>query len=254
MTINVQLMQTLIQLQAMQAMNSSSSSDTDSIMGTDPTDSFSSILTALLEGDSSDNSEVDNSTSPLDLSALAGANNNLGMLTQLLGGDSSAGSDLDSIISPLDLSTLSGANNDLGLFALQPSLMNTTSSNPTDYDQYITNAAAKYNVDPKLIKSVISNESGFDPMSVSSTGAVGLMQLMPGTARSLGVTDPFDPQQNIDGGTKYLREMLDTFGNNKMLAVAAYNAGPGSVQKYNGVPPFQETQNYVRKVLQSYMS
>ena len=110
-------------------------------------------------------------------------------------------------------------------------------------------AARKYNLPSKLIRSVIRAESNFRADAVSPAGAQGLMQLMPATARELGVTDPFDADQNIDGGAKYLRQMLDRFDGDLRRALAAYNAGPGTVQKYNGDVPYRETRNYVRRVL-----
>ncbi|QPC46083.1 lytic transglycosylase domain-containing protein [Mangrovibacillus cuniculi] len=123
---------------------------------------------------------------------------------------------------------------------------------PEDVKEIIHAASQKYNVPVRLIEAVIKQESGFRKDAVSSAGASGYMQLMPATAKYLGVTDIFNAEQNIMGGTKYLRQMLDKFGQNIELALAAYNAGPGNVDKYNGIPPFKETTNYVKKVTATY--
>jgi soluble lytic murein transglycosylase-like protein len=118
----------------------------------------------------------------------------------------------------------------------------------TPFAAEIDAAAAKYNVDPALLRGLIRQESNFNANATSPAGARGLTQLMPGTAAALGV-DPSVPAQAIEGGAKYLRQQLDKFGNDPAKALAAYNAGPGAVQRYGGVPPYAETQNYVRKVL-----
>jgi soluble lytic murein transglycosylase-like protein len=116
------------------------------------------------------------------------------------------------------------------------------------YDDLITEAALKYALDPNMIRAVMQTESAFNAMAVSPVGAVGLMQLMPALATELGVTDPLDPRQNIMGGALYLRRLLDSHRGNVKLALASYNAGPGNVAKYRAIPPFKETQNYVKKV------
>ncbi len=120
-------------------------------------------------------------------------------------------------------------------------------------DAIFEEASSRYGVSVSLLKAVAKAESNFNPKAVSKAGAIGVMQLMPATARSLGVSNPYDARQNIMGGAKYLKENLDRFGGNVNLALAAYNAGPNSVQKYGGIPPYKETQNYV-KTVNSYMS
>ncbi len=118
----------------------------------------------------------------------------------------------------------------------------------TPFSTLIAEAARAYGVDPRLIVAVARRESAFNPNAVSRVGACGLMQLMPATARILGITDIFDARQNVFGGARYLRQLLDTYGGDLDRTLAAYNAGPGAVDKYNGVPPFAETRAYVASI------
>lgn len=122
----------------------------------------------------------------------------------------------------------------------------------TRYDRHIKRIAGRYKVDPPLIKAIIYAESGFDHKAISRRGAQGLMQLMPETAREMRVANPFNPRDNIEGGTRYFRKMLDSFNNNLILSLAAYNAGPGLVKRTGGVPRIPETRKYVNKVLKQY--
>ena len=116
----------------------------------------------------------------------------------------------------------------------------------------IQKVSEKYLLDADLLRAMIKQESGYNPYAISRSGAQGLMQLMPDTADSLGVSNPWDIEQNIDGGARYLKDQLIAFGGDLRLALAAYNAGPGNITKYNGIPPFDETRNYVDKVLLYY--
>jgi soluble lytic murein transglycosylase-like protein len=131
--------------------------------------------------------------------------------------------------------------------AKNPALNNIPLLNP-----HIDEASQQYGIDPKLIQAVIHVESNYDPQALSPKGAQGLMQLMPQTARDLQVSDAFSPKENIDGGTRYLRYLLDMYNQDMSLALAAYNAGPEKVNLFRGIPPYQETRTYVQKVTQIY--
>src|SRR5438105_7595162 len=133
--------------------------------------------------------------------------------------------------------------------SLRPSAITQQKNEGVPFQDMITSAAQKYGIRPALLAAVVKQESNFNPNAKSGVGAKGLTQLMDATARGLGVTDPFDPAQSLDGGARFLGGLLKQFKGNESLALAAYNAGPGAVQKYGGIPPYQETQRYVPKVL-----
>jgi soluble lytic murein transglycosylase-like protein len=136
-----------------------------------------------------------------------------------------------------------------GATQTSPSTPATGTDSSSAFGAEIDAAAATNGIDPALLKGLVSQESGFDPSARSGAGALGLTQLMPGTAASLGVSNPLDPAQSLQGGAKYLRQQLDRFGGDERLALAAYNAGPGAVARYGRVPPYSETQNYVDSVM-----
>jgi soluble lytic murein transglycosylase-like protein len=123
---------------------------------------------------------------------------------------------------------------------------------PGDIDSAIEQAAARHNVDPNLVRAVVKVESNFNPNAVSRKGAMGLMQLMPSTARQLKVKNPFDPEQNVDAGVRHLKQLLESYGGDVKLTLAAYNAGAGAVARSSGVPHYAETQNYVRRITNLY--
>ncbi|MFF2177276.1 lytic transglycosylase domain-containing protein [Lysinibacillus sp. NPDC058147] len=260
--MDIQSLRTLLDIQALQTLGSSENSSSNNL--TDSNSMFSDMISELL-GDST--------------------TTNSAKLSSLLGGVSSASSLMNQFSSLNGLSEnmqnsayqsllYNGSNAVYIPTAVQAALANTQSSTKLDsyvsddvigstayanslaganqYASIIQKAASTYNVPEKLIASVIKQESNFNSNVVSHAGAQGLMQLMPKTAQYLGVTNAFDPEQNIMAGAKYLRQLLDKFDNDPTLALAAYNAGSSRVTKYGGIPPFKETQDYVKKVMNYY--
>ncbi|WP_255350097.1 MULTISPECIES: lytic transglycosylase domain-containing protein [Lysinibacillus] len=250
--MDIQSLRSLMEIQALQTLGSTDGSSTNAL--TDNQSIFSDMMNELL-GDAS-------TASNAKLSSLLGlgtasadifnqlANTSEGTLESLLYKGSNAvyvpESVKQALASSYGQTKLDSyvSDNVIGSTAYANSL-----AGADQYAAIIEKASATYGVPEKLIAAVIKQESNFNPSVVSHAGAQGLMQLMPQTAQYLGVTNAFDPEQNIMAGAKYLRQMLDKFNNDPTLALAAYNAGASRVTKYGGIPPFKETQNYVKKVM-----
>lgn len=154
-----------------------------------------------------------------------------------------------------EIETLQNANinNTVAQVSSVNTTKNQTEKSASQLQNIISQVCEKHGVDEKLVNALIKQESNFNPKARSKAGAMGLMQLMPMTAKAMGVKDPYNTVQNVEGGVKYLKSMLDKYNGNVILALAAYNAGPTAVDKYSGVPPYKETQNYVKKVLANYI-
>ncbi|MED4690733.1 lytic transglycosylase domain-containing protein [Peribacillus frigoritolerans] len=219
--MKIQDFKTFMELQAIQQFTNGNIKNTNSARSV-----FQDMLSALVSGD-----------------ALEGTSQTLGSLLSNVETEAKK-----SFLQPIGLTSM----NINPIFAAHTN--NQSSETATNYDQIISQAASLYNLPEKLIKSVIKQESNFNPEATSYAGATGLMQLMPATAKSLGVDDATDPEQNIMGGSKYLSQMMARYDGDIQVALAAYNAGPGNVDKYNGIPPFKETQNYVQKVYGAFSS
>ncbi|WP_226569304.1 lytic transglycosylase domain-containing protein [Bacillus stratosphericus] len=254
--MNVNQLQSFMQLQALKTLQlDNGQTQMSTNQESSALASFQSLLQDFLGG-----SEL--SRLPLSISAFMGADPSTAPNTQYVRtnpylsamGSSEPFSSQSLYTNDAQLNTANGIGNVLNN-SFTPPLQKTASSASTkEIDQIVSQMAQKHGVPEKLIHAVIKQESGYRTNAVSHAGALGLMQLMPSTAKSLGVNNAFDTAQNIEGGTKYLKQMLHKYNGNISLALAAYNAGSGNVDKYGGIPPFKETQNYVKKITAQYFA
>ena len=261
--MDIQSLRTMLEIQALQTLGSTENTSSNSFSNSNSL--FSDMIDEMLGDATTTNSAKLSSLLGMSSSSSTNFMDQLSSLTGMSGGTTN--NSLQSLL-------YSGSNSVYIPASIQATLAKMQSSTSLDsyvsddvigstayanslagankYGDIIDKAADTYNVPAKLIAAVIKQESNFNALAVSNAGAQGLMQLMPKTAQFLGVTNSFDPEQNIMAGAKYLRQMLDKFDNDPTLALAAYNAGASRVTKYNGIPPFKETQNYVKKVMNYY--
>ncbi|MGE6630996.1 lytic transglycosylase domain-containing protein [Bacillus sp. NPDC077027] len=254
--MNVNQLQSFVQLQALKSLQTENSQETAQ-NETSAQTSFQAVLSEFLGG-------TDFTRLPLSISALTGqassslTNTNYARMNPYLAAtESSSPLATDSLYgnaSVSNLNTANGIGNVVNTTYTSPLSQKVSSASTKEINSIVTQMAQKYGVEEKLIHAVIQQESGYRTSAVSHAGALGLMQLMPSTAQSLGVKNALDPAQNIEGGTKYLKQMLNKYNGNVSLALAAYNAGSGNVDKYGGIPPFKETQNYVKKITAQYFA
>lgn len=261
--MNVNALQQMIQLQATSQISPTTNSSnqfsnllSNTLNNPDSSTNYNQSL-GLLNGLTNNSVSAGSLGSSTDLmslgsSLLAALNTNgLNLTSPMYNSSSNLGAALASsnVANLYDNYRHTYTNNAVQTETIAPTLKSTESK--TDFDSIITKASATFGIPEKMIRSVIQQESNFNSNAVSSAGATGLMQLMPATAKYLGVTNTTDPEQNIMAGTKYLKQMLNQFGDYKTM-LAAYNAGPGNVNKYGGIPPFTETQNYVSKIMANF--
>jgi soluble lytic murein transglycosylase-like protein len=246
--MDIQALRTLMELQAIQSIGSSATGSTTS--SNDST--FSTMINELLGSYTNELEGLGDVATAIDSNDQTKQTISSYIQNLTLNGNVQVPQNVLNAIADWGQEAVTAATNTVT--SITTSIQAGASTIKHNYEDIVKRASEKYGVPEKLISSIIKHESNFNNAVKSSAGAVGLMQLMPVTAKYVGVSDRTDPEQNIMGGTKYLSMMLDKYDGDLKLALAAYNAGPGNVDKYGGVPPFKETQNYLKKVLGTYQS